>query len=68
MYVPTIQGVCPRLLNNLLHNKQGNILYPVCIINMLRVIELKCMISAHKIRFQAGMSYHVVELTSKGCR
>ena len=55
----------PCLLNNLVHNKPGNILYPVCIIYLLRTIELKCKISAKKVRFQAKMSSNVLELTSK---
>ena len=50
MYVPTIQGVFPYLPNNLLNNKKGNILYPVCIINMLRVVER--IISAQQIVFR----------------
>ena len=54
------------LLNHLVHNKQGNILCPVCIINLLRIIELKCKISANRVFFQAKMSSNVLELTSKG--
>ena len=39
--MPTIQDIYPCLLNHWVHNKQGNILCPVCIINLLRVIELQ---------------------------
>ena len=63
--MPTIQDVYPCLLNHLVHNKQGNMLCPVCIINLLRVIELKCKISAKKVRCQAKMSSIVLESTSK---
>ena len=61
-----IQDIYPCLLNNLVHNKRGNILFPVCIITMLRVIELKCKISGKKVRFHAKMSSNVLELTSNG--
>ena len=64
--MPTIQDIYPCLLNHLVHSKQGNVLCPVCIINMLRVIKLKCKISAKKVRFQAKMSSNALELTSKG--
>ena len=66
--MPAIQDIYPCLLNHLVHNKQGNILCPVCIINLLRLLELKCKISAKKVRFQAKMLSNVLELTSKGCR
>ena len=64
--MPTIQDIYHCLLNHLVHNQQGNILCPVCIIHLLRVIELKCKISANKERFQAKTSSNVLELTSKG--
>ena len=64
--MPTMHDIYPCLLNHLVHNKQGNTLCPICITDLLLVIELKCKIYAKKVCFQAKMSSNDLELTSKG--
>ena len=63
--MPTIQDIYPCLLNHLVHTKQGNILCPVCITDLLLVIELTCKLYDKKVCFQAKMSSNDLELTSK---